>query len=90
MKPAYDEYPAKERPLSDYRGVQVFLAVHGVEREDAVAQAHRADQRLHSADLVRFLVDHFMREKKLCPNVFPSMATKRNGAAAQETSRLSA
>ena len=39
--------------------------MHGVEREDAVAQAHGGDQRLRGGDLVGFLVDHFMRENDL-------------------------
>ena len=38
----------------------VFLTVHGVDREDAAGQAERFDQALHSWDLVRLLRDEFM------------------------------
>lgn len=44
---------------------KVFLTVHGVEREDAIAKAHGGDQRLRGGDLVRFVVDHLMRENDL-------------------------
>src|SRR3954464_15829180 len=40
----------------------VFLTVHGVDREDAAGQAERFDQSLDGWDLVRRLLDDFMSQ----------------------------
>ena len=94
-------------PACDLEG---FLAVHGVERENAVVQpwrrsapARRGSHRLlvdpSCARMIRWSTAKALstcaalrsaKASKLCRNVFPSMAMKRDGAAAQETSRLSA
>lgn len=42
--------------------LEVFLAVHRVEREDAITQAYGGDQRLRGGNLVRLLVDDLVSE----------------------------
>ena len=64
--PQTDHRHPRSRRLQTGRAIR-FLAVHGVEREDPIAQAHGGDQRLRGGDLVRFLADHFMRENDLRP-----------------------
>jgi len=41
---------------------KVFLAVHGVEREYAIAQAHGGDQRLRGGDLQ---IDRWKSERRV-------------------------
>ncbi len=57
----------------------VFLTVHGVDREDAAGQAERFDEGLDGWNLVRLLPDDFMSQDD--PMI--------NGESAQHMRRLS-